>query len=350
MSTPRIDKLDRNLIINGGMDFWQRGTSFVIAANPAAYTADRFILNGAGTGTRTVTRSTTVPNSKSNYSWQSVVGTAQPSLSAGHYEALNTRLEGQFIRELYGSTFTVSFWVRSSLAGKYYVSLQNGAQTRCILKGYTINTANTWEYKSIVVAHEGAGVNWAQDNTNGMFVWFCLASGSGNQNGTVDSWFAGAAQSGTDQVNFMATAANQFNITGIKIVLGDTSLSTLDYIYAGRNLIDELRLCKRYYEKSYAIDTPPGTVTNAGKFSVVSVSANRPYLSIPFKVEKRVVPTVSVYNPATGALGNMRNEAGTDSGASIDVGNRGTNQFDVFQNSNFNAQGAYGHWVADAEL
>ena len=52
------DKLDvgqiggrRNLIINGAMQVWQRGTSASHSGNAAYYTVDRFqFWNGSGTG------------------------------------------------------------------------------------------------------------------------------------------------------------------------------------------------------------------------------------------------------------------------------------------------------------
>jgi len=43
---------NRNAIINGGMDVWQRGTSFAVGAITEAYTADRFnVYSGAGSVT-----------------------------------------------------------------------------------------------------------------------------------------------------------------------------------------------------------------------------------------------------------------------------------------------------------
>ena len=38
----------RNMLINGGMQFWQRGTSF--SASSAAYNADRWLVDNNGGG------------------------------------------------------------------------------------------------------------------------------------------------------------------------------------------------------------------------------------------------------------------------------------------------------------
>jgi hypothetical protein len=47
-----------NILINGGMEFWQRGTSFSTPAN-ATYTADRWKVNKSGTPTFTISQEST---------------------------------------------------------------------------------------------------------------------------------------------------------------------------------------------------------------------------------------------------------------------------------------------------
>ena len=62
--TPRLDRLDKNYIINGNFDFWQRGTS---TSTSGVYLADRFRTSLSG-GSYVVSRSTDVPNSNSQFS------------------------------------------------------------------------------------------------------------------------------------------------------------------------------------------------------------------------------------------------------------------------------------------
>lgn len=54
MGTPRIDRLEYNKIINGNLDFWQRGAGPVTISGSASltYIADRFGVAGVGVSRR----------------------------------------------------------------------------------------------------------------------------------------------------------------------------------------------------------------------------------------------------------------------------------------------------------
>lgn len=70
-----------------------------------------------------------------------------------------------------------------------------------------------------------------------------------------------------------------------------------------------LRQCQYYYEKSYPVLTPPGTVTNAGSILIGGTVFNNAGVAelfvksftLMFKTTKRVNPSVIYYSPVTGA-------------------------------------------------
>ena len=102
---------NRNLVINGGMTVWQRGTASAAVTN--AFLADRFVTIEATDGAITHERSTDAPDGFA-YSLKLSVTTADTSLGTNQYAQLDHRIEAQNCQHLkYGSsaaeTITLSF-------------------------------------------------------------------------------------------------------------------------------------------------------------------------------------------------------------------------------------------------
>ena len=134
---PSTQLSNRNAIINGGMDVWQRGTSF----SSNVYTADRWIAY-AGSG-HSITRSTDVP-SGSKYSL-SFTGTGD---SAG----IRQNIEGKNCTHLAGNDVTVSFYLKQTsgagtgvlkVALAYATAEDNFGGTTYISQP-TIDTSSSW--------------------------------------------------------------------------------------------------------------------------------------------------------------------------------------------------------------
>jgi hypothetical protein len=182
----------RNLLINGNFDVWQRGTSFT---GLAGYGPDRWSTGISGGGTLNITRSTTVPDAGSAYSFLATVGTQDTSIGAGDIYFFFHRVEGFTAKKLkFGgaSAFPVcvSFWARSSVTGTYHMVLRNSAGDRNYAVPYTINAANTFEKKIIVIPGDITGT-WLNTNGIGLDVLFVLALGSTFQ-GPANTWHATA--------------------------------------------------------------------------------------------------------------------------------------------------------------
>ena len=111
----------------------------------------------------------------------------------------------------------------------------------------------------------------------------------------------------------------------------------------------ELARCQRYYEKSYNQSTVPGTGEASG--AVASVSSNLAPTQAPgvsFKVTKRAIPTMAIYNATTGEIGKSYRVADA---ASVDtsfssIGEHGVVHINVPSSAN----GYYFHYTANAEL
>lgn len=290
----------RNRIINGDMRVDQRfnGSSASVSAT-SAYVADRWNIACGGTAAATVQRvSNDGPSYFMHNSLKIVTSTAytpDATLTGCH---VFQPIEKYNVADLmYGvasaQAVTVSFWCKSTIAGKYstflYVgdgALVNSAYTtRTCVMNFTINSANTWEYKTVTFPADTAAANWFNIADNAAGVLWGIDLGSGTNRGTSNTGVWQESSNGyvktPDSVNLFATVNAQFNLSAVQLEVG-----TAPTPFQFRSYADELRLCQRYYEK---VD---GT----------AIAGLAPYqLAFFYKVTKRVGSTLSVISNVTNA-------------------------------------------------
>jgi hypothetical protein len=242
----------RNLIINGAYQVWQRGSSATTASD-GLFLADRFKLFEGTDGSFTTERSTDAPEGF-GYSNKLQVTTADTSLASSQYVQYTHYIEGQDLQQLaYGTSaakyVTLSFWVKSSKTGSYGFTLKKTASTIYQYPTmFTIDFANTWEKKVIVIPPLTTGGLLPNDNTIGVFLSWNLAFGSTYTNATADKWTTtGVDYSTSEQVNWMDSTSNDFYITGVQLEVGKVATP-----FEHRSYGEELALCQRYYEVLYA--------------------------------------------------------------------------------------------------
>ena len=239
---------NRNLIINGAMQVAQRGTSFT-GLTSIGYTIDRMRHAISGTGTHTITQSTDAPDGFAN-SWKLECTTAAATPSAGGYLQFSQAIEGLNLQQLKKGTtgaqsVSVSFWVKGSKTGTHIFEIYDNDNTRQISKGYTINTANTWEYKVITLDGDTTGTLDNDSSVSVYCIWW-LAAGSNYTSGTLStSWTSAiSADRAVGSPNYGDTVGNTFYITGVQLEVGDTATP-----FEHRSYGQELALCQRYYHK-----------------------------------------------------------------------------------------------------
>ena len=275
---------NRNLIINGAMQVAQRGTSH---AALSGYGLDRFKASSSSDGAVTVTQSTTVPSGEGfKNSMKFDVTTADTSLSASQYYQFFQPIEGQnFAHLMFGTSdaksVTLSFWCRSNKTGTYVTTFMNSAANRFNPNNFTINSANTWEKKTITVTGDQSGT-WLTTNGIGIYVIWNLALGSDFDDGTNGTWGSGDYGSGGN-VNFLDSTSNEFYITGIQLEIGEQATP-----FEHRPYGDELLACMRYYQQIGG-ETPANTLCTGQ-----CTSSTLAQFWIPFIVPVRDDPTCSV--------------------------------------------------------
>lgn len=364
--TPRLDSIEsgKNLMINGGFDIWQRlGANSLNVANNSltTWTADRWFVQNTGATNVTAVRSTDVPTvAQSGYhSRYSLQLTNVSSLGATTFVNIQHRLEGFDYQKLHAGKARLQFWCKSSVTGQYSLALQNASQNRGTAYGFTISSANTWEKKAIDITFDTTGT-WNFDNGVGLTIYITLGFNTSLAVATPGTWQGGQVFGLSTQVNWAGTAGATFLLNQASLVpTGGSSLSDADIPFsrAGKTFQEELAMCQRYYEKSYELDTAPGTINQlAGMSDVTATTQSTGVLITPirFAVPKRAAPTMTAYLYATGATGSWDyGRSGASGTIAMSIGTVSTSQAAFYTGNlgaNWVAAEVSGHWAANAEL
>jgi len=275
---------NRNLVINGAMQVAQRGTSETsVTSGKYPNCCDRFRVGG-NNGTWTISQDTDAPDGFSN-SFKMLL-TATETISSTSYWSVEQRIEGQNLQGLaYGSssakTITVSFYVKSNVTGTYCLNLYQDDGSKNFPKTYTIDSANTWERKTISFVGDTATA-LDNDNAKSLRTIFFQVSGSASNTGTpgtraayADNTFAAGHTAQIDAVN------DYWQITGLQLELGEQATP-----FEHRSFGDELLRCQRYF-----IRTEPFSYHLAGRWHH---DGGTPLTQYNIPVIMRAAPSVSI--------------------------------------------------------
>ena len=292
----------RNILYNGSMICSQRGASFTsLGGTAGVYSLDRmrfgFTMNS---GRFTITQSTDTPNGFAN-SLKIDVTTAESSLNAASGCAIGQFIEGQDVQQFKKGTsdaeqYTLSFHVKSNVTGTYIVELFDFDNTRQVSKSYTIDSANTWEKKTLTFPADTSGA-FDNDNDKSLAVQWFFASGTDRTSGTLNTSWASSTDANriVGQTNLFSSTDNELYITGMQLEVGSTATP-----FEHRSFGEEFSLCSRYYEVAEAYG-------NSYHYNDQASSSDREDITATYKVEKRATPTLTVTNQSTGSLSNLSN-------------------------------------------
>jgi hypothetical protein len=229
------------------MQIAQRGTSSTAFSYQ---TVDRFASFTAQTDELAINveQSTDAPDGFSNsFKWTTT--TAETTINSDEHVGFQTRLEGQSVQQLAHGTsaakkVTLSFWVKSSITGTFAISIFKSDSFRIIGSTYVINSANTWEKKTITIDGDTSG-SIPNDNSNEFQINWFLAAGSSLDSTDNSSWAAyttGNWAYGQAQDGVITTTNATWQITGVQLEVGESATE-----FEHRPYTTELQLCKRYY-------------------------------------------------------------------------------------------------------
>lgn len=255
MKSPEILKqfAGFNKIINGNFDYWQRGTSRTLTPNGSEYVSDRWKHWLSSVTTADIALDTDVPTveesgSKSSNSYKVTNTSAVTHASQNNlFNYVEQVLEGLNVRTIVGKTVTFSFWVKSSVPGTYSFCLHASTAGDKYIKGITIDSANTWERKTVTVEIPNS-VNWIFNNTSSLRFMIWMDIGPAYQTSVnKESWGPHAEWGVDDQVNWCATNGATFQMSQVMLHEGKEAIDS--FVYAGGEIDTEFAICQRYFWK-----------------------------------------------------------------------------------------------------
>ena len=249
---------NKNFIINGGHEVAQRGTADVVVGTTVGYrSVDRFKTDiDNATGRFSHGQSTDVPANLGFRNSSKITTTTVQSQPSGSdvNNQLYYMMEKQDVTVLrWGSanakTCTLSFYVKGSVTGTYALWLQYyGANDTDYFyyTSYTIDTANTWERKTITITGPTSGGQSATDPQNtGLRIEWGLGYGSDLETGTLNEWTTSDTKRvPADHVYLPEHAGATWFLTGCQFEMSPvaTEFERCPYYKA-------LEYCQRYYQR-----------------------------------------------------------------------------------------------------
>ena len=310
----------RNIIINGGMQVAQRGTTTGQGGAEAYSAVDRMnIFGGSTAGRLTSSQDSDSPIGFGN-SLKLDCTTADTSVAAGEFLLLEQKLEGQDLQQLEfnqssAKATTVSFYVKGNAAAQYTFALQyhlSGGTARWFTKGFAVTT--DWARITITIpgdtqASSGSDYGIADDNATGANLMIWLHGGTNFSSGThqdtawADRVYTTLFQD--NQTSFYDSTDRTFFFTGFQFELGSQATP-----FEHRSFGEEMALCQRYFFRSGKGESPYAAFAQGWATATTSGTAH-----VAFPVEMRAEPSFSF----------LHLQASDDANAGIDVTNAVTN-------------------------
>lgn len=277
-----------NLIINGGFDLWQRGTS----QTTSGYGSDDRWQNSNDVSTKTASRQTSTDTERALFNSPYYSRTVVSSV-AGASNSVVKRTNLEDVTKLAGKTVTLSFWAKAdaskNIAAELSQRFGTGGSPSAIVNGIgaqKVALTTTWQKKVVTIGVPSiVGKTIGTDGINtsyiALFFWFDAGSDFNARTASLGQ------QSGT------------FDIAEVKLEIGSVATP---FSLAGGNIAGELAMAQRYYEKGSA------------RLDTYATSGNNESINVFYKVTKRISVTPSVTNTSVVNFNVTPNVTGLDEG------------------------------------
>jgi hypothetical protein len=321
-----------NAIGNRNFEVDQRTVGVGTSAG-GAFALDRWTLNKAGTIVASAIQNAgtvLLPGTSfaiSQNFLRVTLTTAEATLGATDALFIQQSILGVAMRELIGDVHSMSILCRSSVANlSFGISLRDVAQQHALVSLCTLGAANTWSLIQLPNLPVWPGSSFSLlPGGIGYTMAIALAAGSSFVTPTNGVWASGASANylgAIGQSNFGASAlSSTFDIAFVQHEPGLVCSPPIDIPFT-----QNLHECLRYYQKTYNYGTAPGVIATPGVRAVITPTINSSaWGPVSFSRPMAAVPTITLYNHATGAAGSVRDGSAVDhTGATAqDIGDSG---------------------------
>ena len=281
---------NRNLVKNGSMQVHQRTGTITLSQNAITYTLDRMCFYKSNAGTQTVEQTNDSPIGISRAMLVKNTS-ADSSIASTDRVAFIYRMEGLDAQKLeFGTvnakTITISWYVKSTVNGKFGGAVGNGSDNRAYPFLYDIIVPNKWERKSVTIPGDTAGT-WAVTSARSLQVALGLGVGS-TYSGTAGAWEAADRNSATGaSTEWLETVNAEWAMTGLQIEIGSEATE----FEQDNHFCDTLAKCQRNYE---VLKAKAGTSSLNGTVTVgQNIAARKTIGPYFYKTEKRAAPSIA---------------------------------------------------------
>jgi hypothetical protein len=318
----------KNLLRNGDMTVWQRGSSFAVTTAATIRTADGWSAYVTDSGfqydiTRVALSAGEVENFQYCLKYTKTVKGSETNI------LLVQNFENPWVME--NKKVTLSFWAKASSAADLpalwlQIALGTGGSGMSSDPQSLPTLTTSWQRFSVTYTVASfLGQTFGTPGTEKGSLSFYLPTS------TAQGWY--------------------MQITGVQLEVGP-SATEFDYRSPG----EELAFCQRYFETSFPSGVTPAAGLTASTHGAVAWSSNNLVTVRYFKVRKRTTPTVTTYAPTQAGSGNQW--AHFTGGAWVAITATTTNVSETDLSVNLTTTGltqfysylSAGNWVADAEL
>lgn len=214
---------------------------------------------------------------------------------------IRTSIEGGVYMPFANEELTITFMVKSSVAGTYTVVMclpsHSSNRRTYASRSYTVSVADTWEEKSVTfTVPPSSALQYISAAGLGCELYWTIKGGS-----TVAStaWVADGTnydrESFSGQANALSTAGYTFNLANV---------------HSGglrRTYSDEVDYARRYYQRSSNFGGQPydasGTVFVGGNDNS---AGGKSRIWVPLVTTMRAAPAVTTYDPTSATVGKLK--------------------------------------------